>query len=485
MGLVFLLWGLLFQGSRGIWEPDEGFYSNVGLGMARSGDWVVPRLNGEPFLDKPPLHYWSMAAGMLLLGENEWGARLGQALWFLLTAWLIGAIAARLWGDPRLRLRGAAIYAVSLLPFLAANAITTDTPLAFWAALAAYAYVRSREQPERWRWMLLCGGAVGFGMLTKGPAALMLAAPLGLDSFFGRRHRPWLPDLLAAAVAAALGASWYLAIAHRLPGALDYILDNQVTGRLVNGTYGRNPGWRGALIYIPVLLLGALPWSMFWPGWIRRLWDLRRAPGGWRLLRDDPAWRLVTLWLLLPLLVLLAAQSRLPLYALPLLSPLALCATRLIPEPGLERGRFWQLWKPALGGWCLLLLVAKAVPAYWPQDADSRAMAAALAKLEPDRATPILMMEVKRNGLKMYGFDDLRPAAVRRAPYKFFVEVPPLADVLASLQASHVVILLGGENLEKTRRILAGTQWTCTETKGPFRYHFFSCREGATARRPA
>ncbi len=74
---VAVLVGLLgfgFQGSRGVWEPDEGFYSNVAVGMLDQGDGLTPRLNGEPFLDKPPLVYWGAAAGMLVFSRRYQGS---------------------------------------------------------------------------------------------------------------------------------------------------------------------------------------------------------------------------------------------------------------------------------------------------------------------------------------------------------------------------------------------------------------------------
>ena len=89
MFLLALLLGLAFQGSRGLWEPDEGRNVNIALGMLQTSDWLVPRLNGEPYLDKPPLHYWTVAAGMALFGRNEWGAPAGQALLFALTVVLV------------------------------------------------------------------------------------------------------------------------------------------------------------------------------------------------------------------------------------------------------------------------------------------------------------------------------------------------------------------------------------------------------------
>ena len=59
-----------FQGTRGIWEPDEGRYTVAGLNMLESGDWLVPTLDGEhPHLTKPPITYWAIAASV---GRNKW-----------------------------------------------------------------------------------------------------------------------------------------------------------------------------------------------------------------------------------------------------------------------------------------------------------------------------------------------------------------------------------------------------------------------------
>ena len=69
-----------FQGSRGIYSPDEGYYVSVSQAMAQTGDWLIPRLHQIPWLDKPPLSLWGIAAGLLVFGQNEWGARAFHAL---------------------------------------------------------------------------------------------------------------------------------------------------------------------------------------------------------------------------------------------------------------------------------------------------------------------------------------------------------------------------------------------------------------------
>src|SRR5258707_1359050 len=54
---------LMSLGSTGFLGPDEPRYASVGREMARSGDWITPRLDGEPWFEKPPLLYWMIAAG--------------------------------------------------------------------------------------------------------------------------------------------------------------------------------------------------------------------------------------------------------------------------------------------------------------------------------------------------------------------------------------------------------------------------------------
>ena len=43
--------------------PDEARYASIGREMSRSGDWITPRLDGQPWFEKPPLTYWVTASG--------------------------------------------------------------------------------------------------------------------------------------------------------------------------------------------------------------------------------------------------------------------------------------------------------------------------------------------------------------------------------------------------------------------------------------
>src|SRR5436305_21972 len=84
--------------SHGLWSPDEPLGAGVGRTMADSGDWIVPRLNGQPFLEKPPLYWWTLAAGLRLLGDTDVAARAPSALFAVLTLLAVWAAGRRLGG---------------------------------------------------------------------------------------------------------------------------------------------------------------------------------------------------------------------------------------------------------------------------------------------------------------------------------------------------------------------------------------------------
>src|SRR5215469_1000680 len=66
--------------ASGLVGPDEPRYAAVAREMARSGDWVTPRLWGEPWFEKPPLLYWMAAVGFRFGLGPELAPRLPVAI---------------------------------------------------------------------------------------------------------------------------------------------------------------------------------------------------------------------------------------------------------------------------------------------------------------------------------------------------------------------------------------------------------------------
>jgi len=99
VGLLLLL-AFAFQGTRGIWEPDEGHYTDVALEMLDTGEYLVPHLAQEhEHYTKPPLTYWALAVRVRIFGRNEWAAGLPNAIAFMLTGLAVWGLSKRLLPD--------------------------------------------------------------------------------------------------------------------------------------------------------------------------------------------------------------------------------------------------------------------------------------------------------------------------------------------------------------------------------------------------
>jgi len=377
--LALLAFALAFQGTRGLWEPDEGRYTGIASHMLLSGDFVHPAFNDEQrHYAKPPLTYWAIAAGVALLGANEWGARLAHALAFSATVLLVCAL-GRTWSPGRPWLP-ALVYASFLLPYSASNGVTPDTLLTLFETLGVLGFVRYREslaqgQGSGARLVMWLG--FGLAFLTKGPPGLL---PLLVIVVFTVLERGWrgaakLASPGGLALFAVLGLGWFVLVVATDPGLATYFLRDEVVNRIFTGTHHRNSSWYGAfMVYVPTLLFGTLPWSTV---------ALRAALSAprtvlsrewWRRkLREDPWPAFLALWLLLPLAVFFLSRSRLPLYVLPLFPPLALLVAR-----GLARWRPSPLALTLLACWAIGLVGLRIAIAHFPTDNDSRRLAEAI-----------------------------------------------------------------------------------------------------------
>lgn len=407
-----LVLALLFQGARGLWDPDEGRYSNVALQMVDSGDYLTPRRNDETMhVTKPPVTYWAIAASVNAFGRSEWALRLPIALAFALTVGLVASLGRTL--VPERPWLPAVVYIGCPLPFLAAGVITTDTLLTFVETAAVLAYVRFRFGAGSPRWLDAMWALFGLAFMVKGPPGLL---PLLAIAVWEVRQRSLalLTRPLGLAAFALVGLSWFGWIIHRHPDLLPYFVGDEVVGRIASTEHNRNGEWYGGLmVYLPTLLIGALPWT---------------AVAAWHRWRDKaatplpPASRFLWLWLGLPLVVFFLARSRLPFYLLPLFVPISLLVAMSLARVPLGRG---AATLAAL--WLAALLAAKLFMATLPSPQDARQLANELRPLLPAAPSEMVFLETKaRYGLRFYlgseietiGFEDLG-ARIGSAPSPF------------------------------------------------------------------
>jgi len=307
--------------AAGVLGPDEPRYASIGREMARSGDWITPRLWGQPWFEKPALLYWMTGAGFRLGLSDELAPRLPVALCslaFLVFSW---------W---RLRREFGATVAWMAALMLATSAEwigfsqvgATDLPMAaaFTAAmLLALPWVARGET----RGLIASGAFLGVAVLAKGLVPLALAAPLVWPAWKHRRTLVRaLPRLALPCVAVFL--PWYaLCYLRNGPAFLtDFFLKHHF-GRFASGALQHGEPW---WFYLPVLAGALLPWTPLAFAAFRR--GFGRDPRRLFLL-------LIVLW---GLLLFSASVNKLPGYVLPLIPACIVLLALGLEEPA---------WAPA------------------------------------------------------------------------------------------------------------------------------------------
>ncbi|HEU0153440.1 MAG TPA: glycosyltransferase family 39 protein [Arenimonas sp.] len=420
VALVALLLAFGLIGARAIWDPDEGRYTNVALTMLDTGNFVdLSRHHESGHWTKPPLTYWAIAASLATFGPTPAAARLTSALAFLACTWLAWRIARRL--QPGSEATAALVFATMLLPFGAANLVTTDFLLAACQAVAMLGWVEARfgEPERRGRWLLLMWMGFAAGFMTKGPPAMLPLLAIAAMQWLApapraRRSRAAWAGVL---VFALLALPWYLVVVLRHEGLLAYFLGTEVVARLASDKLHRNPEWYGwLLVYGPTLALGSLPWTgAFWRA-------LRSGVGRLRAWRDaavrqhEAPHLLLLAWLGLPLLVFCLARSRLPLYLLPLFVPIAL----LVARQRFLEGRALPRWR-WLAVWVGLLLALRLATALWPSRHDASRWAEELTSRAQGPVDEVVFVEdTARYGLHLHMHTSVEKISVEAKPESAF-----------------------------------------------------------------
>lgn len=401
--LAALVVGAAFQGSRGLMETSETRYAECAREMVATGDWMEPGLEFQPHRTKPPVAYWCMAAGMKLFGVNAWGARLPGVAALLLATFAVGLAGRRIWGETA-GFAAALVFSVGLLPFVAAYTVTTDIYLTAAEALAAAAFLFAATEPDplrRRRYAVAMWAAWGLGFVIKGPPALLpMLAFIPWNLLQPRERRVPLGDWRGLLAFVAVAAPWYVAMRLRHPDLLSYYVNVEIVGR-VSSDMGHNRAWYKAFReFGPALVL-----ALGLPG----LWALKLAlhEGGWlRAARWRGLWAgrdlrlLAVAWVVVPMIVFTLSRSKLPLYVVPLVMPLALIAGKVLAERA-----SWRLLRRIVLGTVVVLVVAKAAAPHFPSRQNQAPLAASIqAELATLPAgTPVVLWdEAVNHGISFY-----------------------------------------------------------------------------------
>jgi len=251
-------------------DPDEGLYAAIAQEMLSRGDWVIPHVNGLPYLEKPPLYFWLTALTFRLVGPTEWAVRLWSALATLGAVLLTWRIGRRLYGA-RAGLLAGLVLATVVGNALYVRKASADQLFVFCLTLAMYGFLRDVERPDRGRarFLWLYVGAA-LSVLAKGFAGLVFPVLIvGIGLLLVRRRVPrlsWRDLNLARGVPVFLviAGPWHVLAAWRSPTLFGfYVLDNHLLRFLDARRFVEDDVPISTLGFLIVSFLWAFPWGVF------------------------------------------------------------------------------------------------------------------------------------------------------------------------------------------------------------------------------
>ena len=320
-----VVWASLGLFGHDPWKPDEAYTFGIAYDIMQSGQWLVPTLAGEPFMEKPPLFvitaafFAQMTRGFLPLHD---GARIATLFYVLLTLLFIGRTGRELNG------RGFAwlpvLFVVGAIG-MAENAhrLLIDNALLSGLAMGLYGLALAPRRPY-WAGFWL-GIGVGIAFLAKGllgPGLLALTALL-LPILPHWRDASYLRVLLLAAVVASpFIVVWPLLLHQRHPELFQEWLVTQNIARFL-GEVRLGPR-SDHLFYVK-----NIAW-IAWPAFPLAAWTMWTAVRGYMGGFNRPGIQLPLLFFTLTIIVLSLASDARTVYALPLVLALSLLASASI-----------------------------------------------------------------------------------------------------------------------------------------------------------
>lgn len=303
---------LLLPGTRTfpLLDLDEPTHAERAREMMEADEWVVPLVNGQPDLEKPPLAFWLMGASYALFGVNEFAARFPSVL---ATVGLVLVVYAtgRSWFSARVGFAAALGLLTCLEVPLVGRAAMTDMPMVLSVAVvqcACFHLMRHTGPRYPWGWFAALYGALALGSLAKGPVAVAVVVLTLLTYRFVLWRQPiaWRNFRLALGLplSVAIVAVWAVPAWIETHGLVwEISIWQQVVRRGMEPFDGR-PRFFG--YYGLAAFASLMPWIAF-------------AGQGWEVLRqrwtDTNAW--LASWFLGLHVAMSLYASQLPHYVLP------------------------------------------------------------------------------------------------------------------------------------------------------------------------
>jgi 4-amino-4-deoxy-L-arabinose transferase-like glycosyltransferase len=348
--------------SSALRDNNEGLYAEIAREMLSTGDFIVPHLNGVPYIEKPPLLYWLISLSMAVFGHTAAAARLvsAVAVWTLCVA-LFYFCSAR--GNPRAGCYASVALASAVPVTVAAHFVLFDPLLTSLFGMCMLCCLQFHLAGSR-RAYRLAVFFLGLAVLEKGAVALVLAAgTVGLFLLLSREAGSWRRwfDPAGLAIFLVVTVPWHVAAAITQDGFSWFYFVNEhllrFLGRRMPDDYHRGPVW----YYLPRLLMMVFPWTPF-------LLLLARAPTHGQA-GERTIIKFCQAMTFFPLVFFSLSQAKADYYLLVTAPALALwlaMATAPQVHPECTRRTAWCWGAAAAGAVLLAAVVANDPKGRWP-----------------------------------------------------------------------------------------------------------------------
>jgi 4-amino-4-deoxy-L-arabinose transferase-like glycosyltransferase len=336
-------------GLRHLVPSDEGRYAEMAREMFVTGDWITPRYNGYKYFEKPPLQTWANALTFAWFGIGEWQARLYTALTGFAGVLLLGYTGARVFNGVT-GFCAAVVLATAPYWNLMGHFDTLDMGLSFWMQLTLCSLLLAQRPNLPTRevrlWMWLCWAGMALALLSKGLVGLILpGAVLVLYSLIARDWALWRRLYIGSGLIVffVIATPWFVLVQMRNPEFLNFFFIVQQFQRYLTPEQNR-PG--PIYYFVPVLIVGFLPWLSVCFQSVRHALKVPRQPNGFAPVT------LLMVWTVFIFLFFSASHSKLLSYTLPIAPSIALLIALYLPV--LTRVQ----WHRHLVGYALFLVAA-------------------------------------------------------------------------------------------------------------------------------
>ena len=353
--LLFIIYGLLWFGTlnyRHLIPSDEGRYAEIAREMLVTGDWITPRYNGYKYFEKPPLQAWATATAFQVFGIGDWQARLWTALTGFFTILLVGLTGARIFNS-RAGWLASVVLASSPMWIISGHFNSLDMGLSSFlvAALCSLLIAQTSHNKNSCRnWMWVCWIFMALATLSKG--VIGVAIPTMVFIAYSISTWDWkiwarLRLLSGSVLFLFITAPWFVMVAQRNPEFLEFFFIHEHLQRFTQDAHSRT----GPIYYfVPLLLMGLLPWVLQVPGAITQAWNERRH-------EFSASWLLVC-WFVVIFAFFSISHSKLPGYIIPVFPALALLIGYRLDRLLGHTNTMALLWKLQTFGFAILGLVS-------------------------------------------------------------------------------------------------------------------------------